>query len=330
MPKKATKKADRSLWPRPLSMHMNNAVWGVGAALFSGFTPELPQSNYAKKKGERDGANHTTANKPSNTTPKAEQWQEAIRQDPTLAARSAQDIILEMHKGIRAYQSYGAESLYPVRDVIWQMGACSLKQGFDGALVPQSGAGVKPKGKRSTPTDAPHQSLHYVVIIPSLVNGPQILDIRKGESFTEYLHERGLLPLYLDWGAPQDGDGAEAGFNIGDYIKWRLVPCLDDLLRRIPAHAQISFAGYCMGGTILAAYLGLIFGAGFHRPDIAARVKGAVFLAAPWDFHADPAHLAMMRLFAQHVDPMIEREGVLQGDWIQSIFASPRPDRHHP
>lgn len=294
---KATKTIDRSRWPRPLAVHLNNAAWGLGAALFGGIVPQNPQNDYAK-----DAGGAAPQGGFLNPDLQARLWRDAIARDPGVAVMSAQDIIMRTYRGIRAYQAVCTPPVYPVRKVAWRLGAATLHEVWDG--------GHGAEAERS------NEAADYVLLIPSLINGPQIFDIRPDYSFAAYLAERGLRPLYLDWGAPEDD---EKHFGIDEYISYRLMPCIDYLLRTMPKGARLSLVGYCMGGTILAAYLALLFG-GAHG-GVRDRIASAVFLASPWNFHADAAHVEVMRLFQTRVGPLIDAQGVLEGDWIQTIFA---------
>lgn len=292
-PEKATKTIDRSRWPRPLAVHLNNAAWGLGAALFGGIAPENPHFDYAKNDSAGGFLGHALQTR---------LWRDTMARDPGLAVMSAQDIIMRTYRGIRAYQVMTTPPVYPVRKIVWRLGAATLHDVWEGVAT--------------GPDERSNDPAHYVLLIPSLINGPQIFDIRPDYSFAAYLAGRGLRPLYLDWGAPADD---EKHFGLSEYVSYRLMPCIDYLLRTMPKGARLSLVGYCMGGTILAAYLAMMFG-GLHA-GVCDRLAGAVFLASPWDFHADPAHVEVMRLFQQRVAPLIDRQGVLEGDWIQTIFA---------
>lgn len=147
------------------------------------------------------------------------------------------------------------------------------------------------------------------LLVPSLVNPADILDLLPDNSVALRLKARGLRPLLLDWGAP---GAAERGHGVGDYMR-RLQGLL--ALLKDQTGAPLPVVGYCMGGTLAAAVA-------LDKPDLVGRLA---LLAAPWDFHAGdslPRRLAQMAL---PIMPMIEALGAAPVDLIQSFFASLNP-----
>ncbi|MCA3254669.1 MAG: alpha/beta hydrolase [Alphaproteobacteria bacterium] len=100
-----------------------------------------------------------------------------------------------------------------------------------------------------------------VVVVPSLINPPTVLDLAEGNSLLRWLAAQGFRPLLVDWG---DG-AAERGLDIGGQVEGRLVPMLAGL--ETPA-----VVGYCLGATMAVKLAAL-------RP--AARLA---LIAAPWRF----------------------------------------------
>ena len=118
---------------------------------------------------------------------------------------------------------------------------------------------------------APGANGAALLVVPSLVNRPWILDLLPKCSLLRNLAGRGLRPYLVDWDAP---GAAERGFTIGDYVTKRLEPALAAATKA--AGGPIFVVGYCMGG-LLALALAL-------RSQ--ASVRGLVLLATPWNFHA--------------------------------------------
>ncbi len=110
-----------------------------------------------------------------------------------------------------------------------------------------------------------------VLAAPSLVNPAHILDLERGMSLMRYLKQRGFHPFLMDWGAP---GAAEADFSVDDYIA-RLETALAHVAAQTGQPAALL--GYCMGGN-------LALPVALRRPEL---VRGAAFLATPWDFHAE-------------------------------------------
>ena len=106
-----------------------------------------------------------------------------------------------------------------------------------------------------------------VVLIPSIINGPQILHLAPDYSFAEYLAGAGYVVHLLDWGAV---DATRADEGLEAQVTDVLIPLLAQMGR--PSH----LVGYCLGGLHAMA---------------AAQLGGATSLtmiASPWDFAAYP------------------------------------------
>src|SRR5689334_977506 len=104
-----------------------------------------------------------------------------------------------------------------------------------------------------------------VVLIPSLINPPRILDLDEQSSLASALAGMGRRCLLLDW-----GKAAERKLDIGGHIEELLLP----LLRSIGEPAAL--VGYCLGGTMAIAAANLV------------ECDQVVTLASPWRFAAYP------------------------------------------
>lgn len=107
-----------------------------------------------------------------------------------------------------------------------------------------------------------------VLLVPSLINRWYVLDLGPGRSFIEWLVAQGHEVLCIDWGTPGREDRYLTWDDIGGRYLGRAV--------RLAARAtgRTHLLGYCLGGTLTAAY-----GAAF--PDGIATLTA---LAAPIDF----------------------------------------------
>lgn len=102
-----------------------------------------------------------------------------------------------------------------------------------------------------------------VVLIPSLINPPTILDLSAEASLLRWLGAQGHAAWLLDWGTP---DAGERAMDIAGHVERLLLP----LLRTLDAPPVL--VGYCLGGTIAAAAATLM------------PVAGLATIAAPWNF----------------------------------------------
>jgi len=148
-----------------------------------------------------------------------------------------------------------------------------------------------------------------ILVIPSLINRFDILDLDRNHSFLRALAERGLRPVVVDWDIPGDD---EKNFSLTDYASKRLVPVLDFITNGAP----LLLLGYCMGGNLALALAAL-------RPH---QIRALALLATPWDFHQPDATIGPQFLaLAANLEPYLESLGYLPVDIIQSLFAGFQP-----
>ncbi|MDX1921691.1 MAG: alpha/beta fold hydrolase [Alphaproteobacteria bacterium] len=150
-----------------------------------------------------------------------------------------------------------------------------------------------------------------MLVIPSLINRYHVLDIDVRQSFVRDLAEKGFRPLLLDWDMPGK---EESGFSLDDYLSKRLFPALNiaNKLQGGPVHV----IGYCMGGLLAAALA-------THAQDA---IRSLMFLATPWDFHADGGEQsARVEKMLPHIEPILKTQNELPVDVLQCFFISLQP-----
>ncbi len=109
-----------------------------------------------------------------------------------------------------------------------------------------------------------------VVFVYSLINRYYILDLLPGRSLLQAFTERGHPCYVIDWGVPGAADRFKTWADYLGYIGLAVrTACARE--RTDAAHVY----GYCMGGTLAAAYVAL-------HPE---RVRTLVAMATPVDFH---------------------------------------------
>ncbi|ABC21080.1 alpha/beta hydrolase fold protein [Rhodospirillum rubrum F11] len=146
-----------------------------------------------------------------------------------------------------------------------------------------------------------------IVLIPSLVNRAQILDLAPGRSLCRFLVEAGYRPFLVDWDQPGE---EEAGFDIGAYVSQRLEPALAAVVERTGVRPVVL--GYCMGGLLALALAS-------RQPGL---VRGLALLATPFDFAAgDDALADLTRAFAPLANIRRARNRPLPVDLVQLPFA---------
>ena len=147
-----------------------------------------------------------------------------------------------------------------------------------------------------------------VLVVPSLINRLDILDLLPQQSFLRSLSAQGWRPLAVDWGAPGDD---EAGYGLDAYIG-RLRRLFDHTLK-LAGGQPIHVVGYCMGGLLCLALASL------RRESI----RSLTLMAVPWDFHQGES--VIFRALAQQLEPLIAACGQLPVEALQSLFAAFQP-----
>jgi polyhydroxyalkanoate synthase len=215
---------------------------------------------------------------------------ELAKFDPAAVGRAVDRAVIgaanDFADGIAAYRHHPYRRESDDARIVWRVGGTALLD-HGGA---HSGAGDVP-----------------AVFAPSLVNRGWVLDLLPGQGMLSWLGRNGVRPYRLEWGSPGE---AERNFAIGDYVRSRLEPALDEVWRR--SGRKPILAGYCMGGLLALA-------AAVRRPE---SIAGLVLLATPWDFHADGGQVpkaigAAYRMTRPFLSPL----GVFPIDLIQTLFA---------
>jgi polyhydroxyalkanoate synthase len=139
-----------------------------------------------------------------------------------------------------------------------------------------------------------------VVLVPSLVNPPTVLDLSAERSLLRYLARRGHHASLVDWGTPKAED---AGLSLAGHAVHRLMP----LLAGFPTPPIL--VGYCLGGTLSLALAAL------------GKARAVATIAAPWIFSAfpDADRVQVAALWAE-AKPMCARLGYVPMEVLQSGF----------
>jgi len=145
-----------------------------------------------------------------------------------------------------------------------------------------------------------------VVLVPSLINPPRILDLDEEVSLTSAIAAMGRRALLLDWGRADE----RSELSVAGHIEELLLP----LLRSIDERPALI--GYCLGGTMAIAAANL------------APVERVVTLAAPWNFERYPerSNRALQDMW-RHSKGAAEGLGALPMEVLQAAFWSLDPER---
>lgn len=193
--------------------------------------------------------------------------------------------------GLEAWQAHPYRRTLPEPPAIWSAGCSRL---LDYGAAPEA----------ADPAGPP------VLVVPSLINRPYVLDLVPERSLLRWLAGRGLRPLLMDWGAPGP---AEAAFDLDAYGRERLLPALAEA-RRL-AGGPVPVVGYCMGGT-------LAVGLAARAP---AEVAALVTIGAPWDFTSTSGVAGGLRAMiraeeGRHTERLLDSLGAAFGMVPVAVF----------
>ena len=145
-----------------------------------------------------------------------------------------------------------------------------------------------------------------VVLVPSLINPPQILDLDEHVSLTAAIAHMGRRVLLLDWGKAD----ARSDLSIAGHIEDLLLPLLGEIAE------PVALIGYCLGGTMAIAAANHI------------EVECVVTLAAPWKFAQYPrASCNALADMWRHSQSAAKQLGALPMEVLQAAFWSLDPTR---
>ena len=85
-----------------------------------------------------------------------------------------------------------------------------------------------------------------IVLVMSLVSRSYILDLTKGQSFVEFLLQRGFDVYLIDWGVPR---AEHSTLRLEDYVL-DFIPSCVRVVTEDSGESDISLVGYCMGGQL--------------------------------------------------------------------------------
>lgn len=139
-----------------------------------------------------------------------------------------------------------------------------------------------------------------IIVVPSLINPPFILDLTRETSLLRWLSSLGLNVFLLDWGTPA---ASARDLDVGAHAEQILVP----LIKRFRETPIV--VGYCLGGTIAAAAACL------------TPVAGLATIATPWRFDGFGAVArAQIAALWERARPLCDAIGLVPMEVLQSGF----------
>jgi polyhydroxyalkanoate synthase len=157
-----------------------------------------------------------------------------------------------------------------------------------------------------TPEDTTRHRIP-VLLVFAIMNRPNVLDLRPGHSFVEYMLKRGYDVYLLDWGIP----GPEDKSISFDEYTLEYLPRVVRKVKSATGVSEFSMLGWCLGALIATMYACL-------RPDDG--LKNLILLTAPLDF-ADKAAGGFSRWASDpafNADRIVETFGNVPGEMIDA------------
>ena len=151
-----------------------------------------------------------------------------------------------------------------------------------------------------------------LLLIAPPSNKGYIFDLARGQSYVEYMLQRGYDVFLLDWAPPRRD---EAGLTLESYV----LDFIPDAIARIAAitgEPDLTLSGYCMSGTLATMYAAL-------NPDGPA--ANLLCFTTPIDF----THMTLFRTWADKahfdVDRLVDSLGNIPPDLTLGAFDLMRP-----
>ena len=273
------------LGPRPLPLHLGTALmtWASSESAWKLLKPGSQSSSPAREPPES-----LAALLPEIAALEAKagagQFEKALQ-------REIRKRMGRLADGVLAYQRNDVHRTLVDPPAVWREGNTRLLD---------YGATNRASRKRGT---------RAVLVVPSLINRWEVLDLTAEKSLLRAMAAQGLRPYLVDWGTPND---EERGFDSTAYVA-RLERALGYVAKR--ARRAPAVLGYCMGGTLTVALAAL-------KPR---RVAGLALMAAPWDFHADRTGHAFLVSAGPLLAEVADKVGELPVDILQTLFWSLDP-----
>lgn len=154
-----------------------------------------------------------------------------------------------------------------------------------------------------------------VLVVPSLVNKPWVLDMLPGESFVQAMLDRGADVFMLEWGEPTPG---QRRYGLGRYLDTYLGRAVRRVLRTTGAR-DLTLAGYCLGGSLALLYAAC---------DADRLVRNLVTMVAPVNFEDSGLLSWWSREEHFDADRVVDAYGNVPSSFFSSSFPWLVPTAH--
>src|ERR1700754_2508528 len=150
-----------------------------------------------------------------------------------------------------------------------------------------------------------------LLIVPPWINKFYILDLRPEKSYIKWCVDQGVTVFVISWVNPDKNLGKK---TFEDYMKEGPLAAMD-VIERATGEMKVHTAGYCVGGTLLAATLAWL------AEKRRVRVTSATFFAAQVDFtHAGDLLVFVDEDQISALEREMQASGVLEGSKMAMAF----------
>ncbi len=156
-----------------------------------------------------------------------------------------------------------------------------------------------------------------LLIVPPWINKFYVLDLNREKSFVRWAVAQGLTVFIISWVNP---DGSKAHLSFDDYMRDGVLAALDAIELATGAK-RVAAAGYCVGGTLLAATLA------YMAAKRDKRIDSVTFFATQVDF----SDAGDMQIFVDEeklaaLEEAMAKTGYLEGVKMANTFNMLRPN----
>jgi polyhydroxyalkanoate synthase len=150
-----------------------------------------------------------------------------------------------------------------------------------------------------------------LLIVPPWINKFYILDLTPEKSFIKWCVDQELTVFVISWVNP---DARLAGKSFEDYVREGPLAALD-VIKQATGESEVHGAGYCVGGTLLAAALA------YMAAKRDARIASATLFATQVDF----THAGDLKVFVDEeqiaaLERHMAERGYLEGRKMANAF----------
>ncbi len=151
-----------------------------------------------------------------------------------------------------------------------------------------------------------------ILLVMATTNRGYIMDLAPGQSFVEFLLKRGYDVYMMDWKPPAPH---ERGLGLDDYVLDFLPQCIAKV-QQDSGEADVTLAGYCMGGVLSTIYQAL-------HPE--GPVKNLACFTTPVNFKGMTLFQAWADQRFFDVDRLVDTLGLVPPDFTLAGFEMLRP-----